>query len=288
MQGFGITLTIGICTSMFTALVVTRLLFDILIDNGLIKTHPKMFAIIGNTKIDFLKYAKPAFIASWIIIIAGIGGALMRGTNSMLGIDFAGGRSLVIKYDEKNKGEVRNKIPEIREHLAGNIAGIELSQVNVRLQSAMSTGDEFMRVDFPDVERPQEDNPDKPKKPPIEQEIEDELRAEFADMDLAPDVGLAPDDLLIADFESETYGDWAVSGNAFGTGPTTDIHVAVHHGKHVVDTFVISGLREEISDINEGKKRMQHPLAKCDFNPQHDHTVLTVTSRRRNLMQPNH
>ena len=61
VQGFGITLTIGILTSMFTALVVTRLLFDILIDKGLIKSHPKMFAFVGDTKIDFLKYRTESY-----------------------------------------------------------------------------------------------------------------------------------------------------------------------------------------------------------------------------------
>jgi len=175
VQGFGITLTIGILTSMFTALVVTRLLFDILIDNKWLNSHPKMFAFVGDTKIDFLKYAKPAFIASWVVIIVGIGGALMRGTDSMLGIDFAGGRSLVIKYDEAKKTEVRGKIPEIRKHLADKIEGIELSQVNVRLQSAMSTGDEFMRVDFPDVERSEGEVA-------IEQEVDEQLRAGFDDI----------------------------------------------------------------------------------------------------------
>ena len=175
VQGFGITLTIGILTSMFTALVVTRLLYDILIDHGLIKSHPKMFAFIGDTKINFLKYAKPAFIASWVLILVGIGGAIMRGPDTMLGIDFAGGRSLVIQFDSSKKEEVRAKIPDIRKHLANNIDGIELSQVNVRLQSAMSTGDEFMRVDFPDTDRP-----GAPK--PLEQEVDEQLRASYGEL----------------------------------------------------------------------------------------------------------
>ena len=152
VQGFGITLTIGILTSMFTALVVTRLLFDILVDNGMLKSHPKMFAIIGETKIDFLKYAKPAFIASWIIILVGVGSAVIRGPESMLGIDFAGGHSLVLKYDAANKGDVRSKLGEIENHIADNIEGLEASQVNARMQSSISDGSEFLRVDFPSIE----------------------------------------------------------------------------------------------------------------------------------------
>jgi len=79
VQGFGVTLTIGILASMFTALVVTRLVFDILVDRKWLKSHSKMFALVGDTKIDFLKYAKPAFITSWVIIIIGIGWSTLAG-----------------------------------------------------------------------------------------------------------------------------------------------------------------------------------------------------------------
>jgi len=59
--------------------------------------------------------------------------------------------------------------------LANNIDGIELSQENVRLQSAMSTGDEFMRIDFPDTDRP-----GAPK--PLEQEVDEQLRASYGEL----------------------------------------------------------------------------------------------------------
>ena len=55
------------------------LVFDILVDRKWLKSHPKMFAFVGDTKIDFLKYAKPAFITSWVIIIIGIGWSTLAG-----------------------------------------------------------------------------------------------------------------------------------------------------------------------------------------------------------------
>src|SRR4029079_11491429 len=59
IKGFGVTLTIGVAASLFTALVVTRLIFDFLIGQGVIKKLG-MLHIIRNTKLDFMKVAKPA------------------------------------------------------------------------------------------------------------------------------------------------------------------------------------------------------------------------------------
>ena len=59
IKGFGVTLTIGVAASLFTALVVTRLIFDFLLDRNWLKSLP-MFHLIRATKLDFMKLAKPA------------------------------------------------------------------------------------------------------------------------------------------------------------------------------------------------------------------------------------
>src|SRR5204863_9349424 len=67
VKGFGVTLTIGVALSLFTALVVTRIIFDwLLARNWLNKLS--MLHIIGKPNIDFMKWAKPAFIISWTLI----------------------------------------------------------------------------------------------------------------------------------------------------------------------------------------------------------------------------
>jgi SecD/SecF fusion protein len=68
VKGFGVALTIGVAASLFTSLVVTRLVFDALISFGLVKTMP-MLHLIRSPSIDFMKFAKPAFIMSWTLII---------------------------------------------------------------------------------------------------------------------------------------------------------------------------------------------------------------------------
>ena len=53
IKGFGVTLTIGVAASLFTALVVTRLIFNFLMDRNWIKSLP-MLHIIRSAKIDFM------------------------------------------------------------------------------------------------------------------------------------------------------------------------------------------------------------------------------------------
>ena len=159
VKGFGITLTIGIAASMFTALVVTRLMFDFLIDRGWLKDSLKMFSFMDKTNYDFLKYARPAFIASWIIILASVGYAVTKGSDKILGIDFAGGRTLVMSYKKENKAAVKAMVEsgKMRDQLAESVVSKEAalagkeSQFQIGLQTSLG-GEEYIRVDFPDVE----------------------------------------------------------------------------------------------------------------------------------------
>src|SRR5205085_3084155 len=78
IKGFGVALTIGVAASLFTALVVTRMIFDFLLDRGWLKAV-RMLHIIRATKLDFMKLAKPAFAISWLLIAIGIGYGIHRG-----------------------------------------------------------------------------------------------------------------------------------------------------------------------------------------------------------------
>ena len=73
VKGFGVSLTIGVAASLFTALVVTRLIFDFLINRNIVTKLPMLHLIPATMKLDFMKLAKPAFAASWLLIIIGIG-----------------------------------------------------------------------------------------------------------------------------------------------------------------------------------------------------------------------
>ena len=100
IKGFGVTLTIGVAASLFTALVVTRLIFNFLLDHNWIKSL-RMFHLIRATKLDFMKLAKPAFILSWTIILIGMGYGIFDRGSKLFGVDFAGGDSTTFGFQQK-------------------------------------------------------------------------------------------------------------------------------------------------------------------------------------------
>ena len=99
VKGFGVALTIGVAASLFTALVVTRLIFDFMLAKNLIKGLP-MLHFFRVTKLDFMKLAKPAFALSWAVTIIGVGYGIHRGSDA-LGIDFKGGDRLTLDFAQK-------------------------------------------------------------------------------------------------------------------------------------------------------------------------------------------
>jgi SecD/SecF fusion protein len=107
VKGFGVTLTIGITVSMFTALVVTRLIFDFLLAKGWLKSiRMWQFPFLHGTKFNFMSWAVPAFAASWLLIIVGNSyGIFVRG-HDVLGVEFAGGETLTLNFDQQHKVEV--------------------------------------------------------------------------------------------------------------------------------------------------------------------------------------
>ncbi len=137
IKGFGVALTVGLCVSMFTALVVTRLIFDFLLAKNIIKSLP-MLHIIKGTNIRFLNYAKPAFVASWLLIVVGIGyGIFIRG-NNMLGIEFAGGDELQLRFSQRVETE------KVRETLVKG--GIGETRIQYQTEGAGGTKREYLSI----------------------------------------------------------------------------------------------------------------------------------------------
>jgi SecD/SecF fusion protein len=135
IKGFGVALTIGVSASLFTALVVTRLIFDFLLARGWLK-EVKMLHIIRASNLDFMKLAKPAFIISWLLIVVGIGAGIHRGI-SAFGRDFVGGATTKFSYN----GQVA--IDDVRKAL--DAAGVK--DALIQNQKNLSTGLETLRVD---------------------------------------------------------------------------------------------------------------------------------------------
>lgn len=99
VKGFGITLAIGICTSVFCALIVSRFLLEFLVYRiGVNKVLG--WNLPGPPKIDFLRYRKPAFLISWTIVAIGVF-AFVSKFDRVFGIDFVGGDQITVSFEER-------------------------------------------------------------------------------------------------------------------------------------------------------------------------------------------
>ncbi len=113
VQGFATTLVIGLITSLLTSIFITRLLIDrrlakgknISFDNEVTRNF------LQNTKIKFIENRKKYYITAAVIIVVGLGFILLKGFS--YGVDFTGGRTYVIRFDQEVTAEaVREKVTE--------------------------------------------------------------------------------------------------------------------------------------------------------------------------------
>ncbi len=100
IQGFATTLIIGILTSLFSAIFITRLIFEWrLAKNKIIRFSTKFTEnAFKNINFDWVSKRKLYYTISGIVIIIGIGSMVFRGFST--GVDFKGGRSYVVRFDE--------------------------------------------------------------------------------------------------------------------------------------------------------------------------------------------
>jgi len=90
IRGFAITLTIGLLASMFTAVVVTRHIFEILLLSPRFKSL-HMFNFLTETKIDFVTKRRICYALSLIVIVVGLINFFIKGRDAY-GIDFSEGQ----------------------------------------------------------------------------------------------------------------------------------------------------------------------------------------------------
>lgn len=112
IQGFATTLIIGILTSMFSALFITRLILEWLLGKNKEISFGNSMTInaFRNFNFNFVGNRKKYYIISSIIIVAGITSLVTKGFN--FGVDFKGGRSYVVQFAENVQSD------KVREQLS--------------------------------------------------------------------------------------------------------------------------------------------------------------------------
>ena len=115
VRGFAITLTAGVVISMFTAVVVTRLVFDHCVDPN--RTKPfKMLCFFKNPKYDFMRVTKYTVAVSFTIIAVSLivfGVRFMNNKADVLSVDLTGGTSIVYNFKQDaqpGEAEVRKAL----------------------------------------------------------------------------------------------------------------------------------------------------------------------------------
>jgi len=144
VKGFGVALTIGILVSIFTALLVTRLIFELLLDKGWLKSL-KMLEIIRNPNIDFLRWARPCIIGSIAIILLTNGYGLVARGRKAFGPDFLGGIQQVYTFVRPQS----QNLDDIRADVRKALSTLGLQEVAPVIQKNLSTGLETLRLVLP-------------------------------------------------------------------------------------------------------------------------------------------
>ncbi len=122
IHGFAVTLGVGILSSLFSAIFISRLVFERALRQG--KTPSFATALTRNAfknlNIDFVGKRKIAYIISGTLIVLSLVSLFSRGLNQS--VDFTGGRTYVIRFDEavntvdvqKALGDVFGDAPEVK------------------------------------------------------------------------------------------------------------------------------------------------------------------------------
>ena len=132
IRGFGVTLSIGILASMFTAIFVTRIIFDLVTANKKFEKLP-MLQFFKKTKIDFIGKRWIAYGLSAVVLIVGMSVFFSRGENAY-GIDFTGGQMQEYSFSKTIKVE------DVRRSLIGiGIKDATIQHVEGRNQVLIKT-----------------------------------------------------------------------------------------------------------------------------------------------------
>jgi SecD/SecF fusion protein len=100
IKGFATTLVIGICTSLFSALLITRLIYEMLLTKNTVLTFATRITqgAFKNIHFKFIENRKIFYAISTCLMVIFIISLVVRGLS--MGVDFKGGRTFVVRFDQ--------------------------------------------------------------------------------------------------------------------------------------------------------------------------------------------
>jgi len=128
IRGFAVTLSIGVCASMFTALFVTRTIFNLIVTRWRLKDlNIGSLRVFRDAKYAFMQIRKLGFLASAAVILIGAVSLIAHG-GPKFGVDFQGGTLLELHLDPPvSVGEIRTALVEVS--VDGEILDLSKSEI---------------------------------------------------------------------------------------------------------------------------------------------------------------
>jgi SecD/SecF fusion protein len=137
IRGFGLTLAIGVFSTMFSVLVTSHLIMEWLIEKDIVKKMP-MLHFLHTERFDFVKYGLPSFIVSWTIVLLGLGVVFYKGHN-IFGIDFAGGDQVTLAFNQRLEPAQIRTVADT----------LHMGEVNPSYVTAVGGGKETLNIETP-------------------------------------------------------------------------------------------------------------------------------------------
>ncbi|MEO0453232.1 MAG: protein translocase subunit SecD [Verrucomicrobiota bacterium] len=140
IKGFAVVLCLGILSSLFTALIVTRSGFDWVAASGHL-TKLKITHFLSKTNFKFMSLRKACLVASGALILASVGTFFQKG-QGVFGVDFVGGDLLTLSFEEKVSDA------DLREAIGGG-------DTIIQYQSVTGSDEEYLilRTPFDEAEQ---------------------------------------------------------------------------------------------------------------------------------------
>ncbi len=138
IRGFGITLTIGIFTTVFTSLVTCRGLQELALSAGVMTRIFGLPVFRPTLAIPFLNFARVAFVVSWVLIAVGLGQLAVKGKEAF-GKDFRGGESTLVALAPGAKVDTGR--------IVALAASAGLADTTVTVQTPVGGGEPTLRIE---------------------------------------------------------------------------------------------------------------------------------------------
>jgi SecD/SecF fusion protein len=153
VQGFATVLCLGIFSSLFAALIVSRTGAELLAEKAG-KGSLHMMRLFEDTKINFLSMRVPAFILSGLLLLAGVITVGIKG-EKVLGVDFTGGDLVTFSFKEKvDDGKIRSSLgnlAEVVQYQRSPVGGQEVLSLRTAFGNGEKVGQKLSQ-DFPQAE----------------------------------------------------------------------------------------------------------------------------------------